>query len=293
VEYGSPPPNPFVYPGAYPNPKATVAPYLPLLRYVDYDHDFVVISVGGLVSLDSRNYLVPGGLYVDYLAELDTPGNGQLLYTADDVEYGVLGPDGTPVAEGESVAAKLIAEEITVGKPFAVLMHSAFRAFSDTYVTPANKGVGLGAGLVATSRFHNYVRQTKLGLGTNETLELPVVARYSPNLDGVVVFEAPEGVTGSVEVTVNYRNNYTPVTESTPTNLYLGQVVDLDSRYPKGYLQYVQTLYNVPVDNPDTPFDLNAGDAMPGSATDGLPQEIHVAGGSAALGTVRVRLQGF
>ena len=306
TEFGHATPNVTCLPGDMPNTQSTVAPYLPFIRDSVWDRYYFVISAGTPVALDSNNYIVPAGLAVDLAAEVASPGAGVLAYSQTDVDAGVIGPDGEYVTLAQSVAATLVTAGITISKPFAVLHESAYWAFSDDLAAPANKGVGLGAGLPTRARHHNFIAQTKPSLLCDYVLDVPVVAsvaQQAPYCGGQLVFDAVGAAPKPGDlVKINAYSAFVTADPDTDTFAdIIGQVIDVDKRFPKGYLQFVQTVYSSGLDTaPASAFEgisfngnFNTLDAMAGSATEGLSDSIVAAGGSAVLGTVRINLIRF
>lgn len=276
-----------------PSLRATVAPYLPLVRYSEKDRDYVVISQGKPIAFDSYGYIVPAGLALEIAAEVASPGSSTIAYTATDVAAGVVGPDGTAVSAGEKVAALLVAAGVTVSLPFALAFTSYYRANSDTFVTMANKEIGGGGVLPHKFRYHNYNPQGKVSVITHKIVEVPVVATYDPVFGGVVVFDSNDSnalPTMGAKVKIDANSNFvlwdpTDNDDAAAPWTKLGTVVDIDLRWPKGYLQYVKTVYGTDTGGGG---EMGVLDQSPGSATSGLPSIITYAGGTADLGTVHI-----
>jgi len=293
TEQGHATPRVTKYPGDMPNITATVAPYLPLVRWSDHDKDYFVISKGTPVALDSYGYLVPAGLAIDLA---DGLGAGQVLYTQADEDYGILDAAGNTVTAGDPVCDALLNESITISKPVGVLHESVYVAYSDDYMPAANRGVGPGGVLPSRSRFHNYKAQGHLQILMDYVFELPVVMDTADVLfDGQAVFNGAAGVpTYGDFVKIDRFSNWV-LADPTTDSFYdvIGQIIDMDMRHPKGYLQYVQTLFDenkYPTSFGDGEFDFNGLDKMSGSATEGIDQIITYAGEDGSLGTVVVNL---
>lgn len=305
TEYGHATPKVTSMPGDAPNIQATVAPYLPTIRYDVFNRDFFVISAGTAVSLDSNNYIVPAGYMLDIAAEAASPGAGVIKYNQEDTDLGILGPDGVLVQAGQSVAATLIAEGITVGFPIAVLHSSVYMNPVKDYLAPADKGVGLGSGLPTRYRYHNYnLANNRAELLCDYVIEMPVA--YSPGdvlFDNMVVYDSQGGTSlpkGGDLVGINAYSNWVKIdTTDAEVTAYeaignaIGQVIDFDARFPKGYLQYVQTMFSEER-SPDSfgtgPFDFNDLDKQPGSATGGLSDELSFSGQDGSLGVIKINL---
>ena len=294
TEHGNATPRVTKYPGDMPNISAVVAPYLPLARYSDHDRDYFVISAGTPLSLDSNNYLVPGGYQLDIAGGA---GTGLIKYTSTDEDYGILSPAGTAVAEDDIVMDGLISSNITVSRPIGVAHESIYVNYSDDYLTPATKGVGPGGVLPTSSRFHNYKVQGRVQILMDYVFELPVVSnRSNIEFPGQAVFNTEAGTAPKPGdfVKINRYSDWVLADASTDSFFdVIGQVIDVDMRHPKGFQQYVQTVFSedkYPTSFGDGDFDFTELDKMQGSATDGIDNIITYAGEDGTLGTVVVNL---
>jgi len=253
----------------------TVAPYLPLERYNKYDDDYFVLSTGKVVALDSLGFLVPAGLLIDLEAGV---GSGTLLYTATDVAQGVKNAAGTDVVEDEEVIASMVAEGVTVSKPIGITPYSYYRASSDSLSSHASWDP-------TNLRYHNYQKQGRVGVLCDYVVEYPIIpSGYAPHFAGIAA--AIGSFTPGGFVTFDVNSNVVPANCS--SELYcnlVGQVLRVDTTYPKALLDHVKTRYNL-----NTP-GWTALDKMPGSATAGYPENMNYAG--TTTGTLLVNLIRF
>ena len=289
-------PGVFKQDGKNPTLPCTVAPYLPTQRYNKHDEDWIVLSQGKLVAQDSYGYVVPAGYALDRANEV-ADGSGVITYTQDDVDEGILNAEGNTVTLAEKVVTSLIAAGITVGRPFAVAALSYYRSSSDELRAISAKRVALGGSLPIEWRYNNYNPQGKISFEMDYVLELPVISTYvGMPFKGSAVFYSNEGRSLPIVTSYVKSNVYSDfVLLDTGTDSWfekVGQIISIDQRFPKGFLKYVQTVFGTDTGG-GAGSDFSTLDEMPGSASDGLPDKITYAGGSATLGTVQINLTDF
>lgn len=134
------------------------ASYLPTVRFESTFNDYIVISKGKPVALDSNGGLVPAGFRK--LLALGV-GNGP-QYTADDIAQGILNAQGNVPSVGDYVINSMIAASVTVGRILGVTSYNVYQLSGSDPTNPA------------TYRFHNYNRQTGIAVLTDMLLEFPV-----------------------------------------------------------------------------------------------------------------------
>lgn len=246
-------------------------PSLPLLRKKGSDvEDYVVVSTGKVVALTSDGFLVPAGLLLDTNAE----------YTGLDVEEGVVGPDGQPVAAGDKVAAKFTAASITVSAPVGVASYDYLRH-------PGGDGSN-----PAFLNYANYMLQNKVAFTCDYVLELPIVESKTEYekapLEGIAAFIAAKGSGATQSLAdfttvkpgdfVTFDENSNFVVDAAPSfGKTIGQVIQVVHPTQFGLLGLVRSASN-------GGGELNQ---MPGTATKGMPDKIAYSGG---YGLVRVNL---
>jgi hypothetical protein len=120
--------------------------------------DYIVISAGKPVALDSNGYMVPAGF--KKLLALGA-GNGP-QYTQLDVDLGVLNAQGNLPTAGDYVIDSMLAAGITVGRCAGIASYNAYWLSGSDPTNPA------------TYKFHNYNRQTGVAILTDYYLEYPV-----------------------------------------------------------------------------------------------------------------------
>jgi len=134
------------------------APYLPTIRLERQFQDWIVISAGKPVALDSNGWLVPAG-FKKLLAM--GAGHGP-QYSQIDINFGIRNAEGNVPSVGDYVVNSMIAAGLTVGHVAGVCSYDVYLlAGSD----PSNP---------ATFRFHNYKRQDGVAVLTDYLLEYPV-----------------------------------------------------------------------------------------------------------------------
>ena len=258
--------------GQRPNGQFMPHPALPLLRGKGIDMPTqVVVSTGKVVALSSDGFLVPAGLLL----------NTTQAYTQLDVDQGLLGPDGKPVAVGDIVANKFTAAGITVSAPVGVASYDYLRHPGGDGENPVNL------------HYSNFNMQNKVAFTCDYVLELPVVesrAVYSKApMKGIAAFIAAKGPNPLSAVLKDF------------TTIKPGDLVtfDEDSNFKVDNAPaFGTTIGQVTQVIRPTDFNMlgivrsssNGGgvlNQMPGTATKGLPEKITYSGGYAL---VRVNL---
>ena len=229
----------------------------------------VVISTGKVVALSSDGFLVPAGLLLDTDA----------VYTQLDVDEGVLTPAGKAVVAGDKVADKFTAANVTVSDPVGVASYDFLRHPGGDGVNPIH------------FNYINYNIQHKVAFTTDYVLELPLVEsddEYAKApMKGVAAFVAAKGTTGTglTKFTavkpgdfVTFDKNSNFVVDAKPSyGKTIGQVIQIVEPKDMALLGLVRTSNN----------GGGALNAMPGTATNGLPEKITYANG---YGLVRVNM---
>lgn len=307
-------PNIEVSEGTRPAEQFKPASYLKLVRYDKYYENWFVVQAGKIVALDLAGDVVPAGLAAQataYQTAFETNTNtetvtgcmavaravsGLDLYTADDVAQGVKNYVGTTVVAGEPVVESFF--EIT-STSVAIRATTGSDAFGDsatlTLVNTISKPIGVapynywtwagGDGFnPAQFNFHNYNLQHQVAVLCDYYIELPVVLDTdyaNAPLTGIAaaVYTSGAPYTPGVFVKADTNSNFCIATGSEGMDI-LGQVLAVDTDWPRDYLDRVRTAYT----------QLGTLDRTPGSATGGLPDSIYLAGGSAAKGIVRINL---
>jgi hypothetical protein len=266
------------------------AAYLPSVRLEVLNYDHFVITAGQPVALDSRGYAVPAGLKK---ALALGAGNGP-KYKEADVLAGVKNAQGQAVAVDEYVVNSMIAAGITIGAVVGVASYDVFMQLNSDPHNPA------------TYRENNYNRQNSFAILTNYLLEFPTVGASGPKFPGMATWKGAAKA-GDL-VTFDIDSHFVAFNASSLEGGdakdavlaqadILGVVTAIESQWPKQLLDQVKTAYDQrlysPVVSPDTgEFTDGSGlDAMPGSATDGVPHAIQYAGGSLNTAVVTFKLK--
>jgi hypothetical protein len=267
------------------------APYLPQVRFNEYFKEAVVLSAGKVVAFDSNGFIVPAGLALQAAAwqtealatDVATADAITSLtrYTADDVKRKVKNAAGVLVVNNEPVV-KSFFDQTT---PFAALTTvSAPIGVAPYNYWPHPGGDGENPALYNVS---NWNLQNKVAFLTRYQLEYPLVEDRATYLNapfsGIAAFVASAGdvkpggyVTFDTESNVSYVG-YT--FGSVPASNIIGQVTAVSGPGPYGYLERVRTSATGPG---------GVLDAMPGTATAGLPDVVTYSGG---YGIARILLQ--
>lgn len=267
------------------------APYLPQVRFNEYFKEAVVLSAGKVVAFDSNGFIVPAGLALQADAwqtealATNVAGADAITsltrYTADDVKRKVKNAAGTLVTLNEPVVKSFFNQTT----PFAALTTvSAPIGVAPYNYWPHPGGDGENPALYNVS---NWNLQNKVAFLTRYQLEYPLVedraAYLNAPFSGIAAFVASAGdvkpggyVTFDTESNVSYVG-YT--FGSVPASNIIGQVTAVSGPGPYGYLERVRTSATGPG---------GVLDAMPGTATAGLPDVVTYSGG---YGIARILLQ--
>lgn len=295
------------------------ADYLPLSRFDKWFENWFVIQAGKAVALDAQNRVVPAGLALQaaaYKAAFENNSNspetiagckavaravsGLTLYTTNDVAEGVKNFAGQPVTAGEPVVESFFAFG---GTNLATIAGTTSFGDSDTLtmVNPISKPVGVapynywrwagGDGFNPTQyHYHNYNLQHQVAVLCDYFIELPVVKDTdyaNAPLVGIAaaIYTDGDPFTPGCFVKCDMNSNMVKANPATDSFFdVIGQVLAVDTNWPKDFLNYVRTAYGANVQG------MSVLDRTPGSATGGLPDNIFLAGGSAAQGVVRINL---
>lgn len=258
--------------GMHPAGQFMPAPYLPLIRVPSKDiKTHVVISTGKVVAFDSNGYIVPAGIL-----------ESDATYTEVDVQEGLIGPDGQPVAAGDKVKDKLNAAGLTVSAPVGVALYDFWRHPGGDGINPAH------------FNYKNLNYQHRVQFVCDYMVELPLVesdAEYEKApLKGISAFIAAKGAnagTGTLAdftsvkpgdfVTFDKNSNMIVAQASVAKEKVLGQVLQVVKPQEDSLLKLVRT-------SSAGGHDL---DKMPGTATKGAEHKVAYSNG---YGLVRVNL---
>ena len=169
-----------------------IAPFLPIVRYVDVWENYIVLSAGKVVSYltsteagkEDMLLVVPAGLKRDIdtaIADGNTD-NCVNRYTLLDVQEGVLNYAGNPVTAGEAVVESMInfsttppTVKVAISAPIGVLQYNALKsAYSSItdLLSDAN---------VLNYTYVNYNPQHQIAYTRDAEMELPIVKNDSRN----------------------------------------------------------------------------------------------------------------
>lgn len=295
------------------------AEYLALARFDKWFEDWFVIQAGKVIAMDVAGRVVPAGLALQaaaYKAAFENNANtpetiagckaaaravsGLTLYGTADVQAGVKNFAGQLVTAGEPVVESFFSFG---GTNLALVSGSTAFTDSDvlTLVNPVSKPVGVamynywrwagGDGSNPTQyRYHNYNLQHQVAILCDYVIELPVVKDTdyaNAPLSGIAaaIFTDGDPFVPGCFVKVNMDSNVVKADPAVDSFFdVVGQVLTVDTNWPKDYLDRVRTAYGPDVQG------MSALDRTPGSATGGLPDNIYFAGGTAAQGVVRINL---
>lgn len=265
-----------------------VAPYLPLIRYNREFRTYVVISSQTPVAhatdpKTGESFLVPAG-YAIAMEE----GDKELVYTDLDVQQGVLGPDGKPVAAGDSVVDKLKASNIKVSAMCGIINYNAFRHPGGNGINPAQL------------RYRNYNPQPCVSFNMDYVYEYPMVKdgdeyKKAP-LKGISAFVGKKAFAGQF-ITYNKHSQFVVAEEdafgygSTKPERIVGQVMKVTHfKDPESGELTKNTFNNLDkVVNIAHPFMDNTGlNSMPGHNNNGLVTKLTYAN---AFGLITLALQ--
>lgn len=308
-------PNVIISEGTRPAQEFKPAAYLALSRFDRWYENWFVIQAGKVVALDSQGRVVPAGLAIQlalYKAafENDT-GNpttvgarranaravaGLTKYTTNDVQHGVKNFAGLSVAADQPVVESFFSFNNT---NLVALADNTSFGNSDvlTVVNPISRAIGIapynyyvwagGDGSnPAQYDYHNYNLQHQVAVLCDAYIELPVVkdTNYaSAPLTGIAaaIYSTGNPFRPGDFVKADINSNMVKADPASDSFFdVIGQVLAVDTDWPKDYLDRVRTAYT----------QLTTLDRTPGSATNGLPDNIFFAGGSAAEGVVRINL---
>lgn len=288
--------------GTRPSQHYMPASYLPLVRYDNKLDDYKVISLGKVISADSKNYVVPAGLAIDIEYAIANSGdltdkadfitetaNFGSVYSDTDVTAGVLNALGDVVTAAEPVVASFFTAYEAAGVQLTFVGDALGIAPYDIWrQNGAGYGTDYEAGNPASYNYTNWNPQQGLSILTRYFIELPVVSDASDVIyPGLAVFEGTPAIGGLV----SYNNESNFVMQAAISDVgavlvadinamiaevnanngrVLGKVYFVDDHFPKDYLEYVRT------------WDAGAGATgtanVPGSATNGLPDALSYAG---------------
>jgi len=310
-------PNVEISEGTRPAEAFKPAAYLAVERFDKWYENWFVMQAGKVAALDSTGRVVPAGLAAQAAAyqtafqnNANTPEtiagckavaravSGLTLYTANDVAQGVKNFAGAAAAAGEPVVESFF----TFGGNSLSGMSDA-TAFADSDVLVQANVISKPIGILASNvwvwaggdgfnptqyNYHNYNLQHQIAVLCDYYIELPVVldTNYAnavlPGM-AAAVYSAGSPFTPGCFVKVGMDSNMVPATTSDAWYDIVGQVLAVDTNWPKDYMDRVRTAWP----NLGTIPKLNQS---PGSATNGMPDTINLSAGTQAEGTVRINL---
>jgi hypothetical protein len=312
-------PNIEISEGDRPAEEFKPAAYLKVIRYDKWYENWFVAQAGKIVALDSVGKVVPAGLAAQataYKTAFETNTNtetitgcktvaravsGLDLYTADDVAQGTKNYAGNTVAAGEPVVESFF---IITGGTTNLANAAGATAFGDsdtlTLVNAISNPVGItpyniwqwagGDGFNPTQyKFHNYNLQHQVAVLCDHYCEVPVVldTHYSgasfPGIAAAIYTSGAPFTPGCFLKCGMDSNYYMADLANDKWYDIIGQVLAVDTNWPKDYLDRVRTAWPNLGTNPK----LNQ---TPGAATGGLPDSINLSGGSAAEGVIRFNI---
>lgn len=270
----------------------SVDPNLSLARYNSFDDDYFVLSTGKVIALDTRGFVTLAGLKVDLDAVIAAGDVAAAthLYTATDVAEAVKNHNGDTVTLNEPIVASMCATgsltgatgtvDVRVSFPIGIAPYSYYRASSDQLV-PAGGDATHAVFSPTDLRYHNYKKQGRVACVCDIVAKYPICATYAPTFAGIAAYVGQTPSPGDW-LTYDIDSNLALADVSNLTILALmGQVLRVETNYPRGYLERVKTRY----DGTEGP-EFNDLDKMPGSATGGYPDNMTYA--NTSVGTLIV-----
>lgn len=297
------------------------ANWLPVVRFDKHYQEWFVIQAGKIVGLFADNTVVPAGLALQaaaYKTAFENNANtaelgacktaaravtGLTKYTANDVALGVKNSAGYTAQLDEPVVESFF----NFGTPAVNVSQMALdsaTAFGDNDVLVAigsvSKAIGVanynvfkwagGDGFNPSQyTFHNYNLQHQIAVLCDYVVEMPVVLDTNYATAGLTGIAAAIYTTGAAfapgdHLKCNVDSNFVKADPATDSYFdVIGQVLMVDTAWPKDYLDRVRTAYA-------TTNGMTALDKTPGTGTGGLPDQIWLANGSAAEGMLYINL---
>lgn len=264
------------------------APYLPSVRFNRYFEEFIVLSGGKVVAFDSNGDIVPAGLRKQaalYKADFDANGEVsadalvQTLYAAEDIARGVINSAGVAAVLNEPVVKSMF--DIATGAPLAEIVEISMPIGVSSYNYWAHPG-GDGENPALFNKM-NFNLQNKVAFLTDYVLQVPVVA------DDATYEVAPFAGMGALIaatvkpgmfLTYDANSNFALIgyaVRATEVGEVIGQVLQVDTSFPKGLLNQVRTRHE----------NFGELEKMPGTATGGSPDSMTYSGG---FGLVTINL---
>lgn len=309
-------PNIEISEGDRPAEEFKPASYLKVARYDKWYENWFVIQAGKVVALDANGKVVPAGLAAQAAAyktdfELNTNTEtitgcktiaravtGLDLYTADDVAQGTKNNAGNLVTVGEPVVESFFSFSATNLSNIA-----GNTVFTDsdslTQTNVISKPIGVvpynvwqwagGDGFNPTQyKFHNYNLQHQVAVLCDYYIEVPVVldTDYAgAPMAGIAagIYTSGSPFTPGCFVKTGLDSNFYLASTSDGWYDVVGQVLAVDTNWPKDYMDRVRTAWP----NLGTVPELNQS---PGSASSGLPDNINMSNGSKTQGVIRINL---
>jgi len=273
-----------------------VAKYLNRVRYDAFFREYIALSHGKVVAFDVDGYIVPAGYKLQaaaYATAFDAAVNPAAgiaaadalttldRYSAEDVKRGQKNFPGVLVVAGEPVVKSFF----TLTAQPAVLNNTISNAIGVSYMNywPHPGGDGINPAQFNVSNFN---LQPRVGFLRQYQIELPIVTDNTAYATAPMVgIAACIGAAGTVKpgmfATFDYNSNF--VVTGYDYGSYneediLGQVMSVRGPGPFNLLERVRTARN----------GVSPLQAMPGTATGGLPDAVTYSNG---YGLVRICLR--
>jgi len=258
------------------------APYLPAIRFNEYFEDYFVLSGGKIVAFDSSGYIVPAGLRKEaaaYKVEYDANGEASadaaatIKYTTIDVTRGIKNAADVLVVADEPVVKSLfdIVTAPAVADPVITISNPIGLSSYNYFGHPGGNGEN-----PATYNTANYNLQNKVAFLTDYVVQMPLVADKATY--DVAPFAGMGAIIGTdvkpgYFVTYDTDSNFIPMgydVGAVDMAEVIGQVLEVDSDFPKDLLGQVRTRYD----------SFGELEKMPGTATEGKPDTLTYSGGT-------------
>lgn len=263
------------------------APYLPSVRFNKYFEEYFVLSGGKVVAFDSNGFIVPAGLRKDAATWLNTfTTNGGvdvdadvaaadaaavIKYAAEDVARGIKNAAGVTVTEGEPVVKSFFTvvsqgnatQDITISNPAGISSYNYWAHPGGDGTNPADYNT------------YNFNLQSKVAFVADYVIQVPIVADQTTY--DAAPFKGMGSLIGGVKpgefITYDEYSNYISVgyeIGTTDMAEVIGQALQIDTDFPKDYLELVRTRHT----------EFGELEKMPGTATEGKPDVLTYSGGT-------------
>lgn len=202
-----------------------VAPYLPLLRYDDFKHTYVVISSGKPVAFLDK-FLVPAGLKLEVEA-VKAGDPATYFYSKEDVKQGIKNYAGDLVTAGEAVATSIIAKDGKVSGFVGMANYNYFRQVGGDGNNPVDY------------TFTNFNPQARVAFNMQYMYQYPATATQalydSAPLEGIATFlGSTEVVKPGMFVTYDKYSNFVITKDDftqgdVDASMLVGQIIRTDT----------------------------------------------------------------